>query len=187
MTPARLGTIIGPLIVGIGWVTFASGQPLPDQTASLRDLDNLRVEIVLTGASAAAALSESTIRADVEARLRLAGIGVRDATDRSARGDPRLRVTLQAIDAAGGYAFLVSIQVIERVVAYRKYVELVFDGVLPTTPTASVDPLEIGAAIRWEVQALGTTRREGAGRFIPNAALGYVDRFVDDYLAAQSR
>ena len=66
-----------------------------------------------------------------------------------ARGvTPRLRVTLQAIDAAGGYAFLVSIQVIERVVAYRKYVELVFDGVLPTTPTASVDPLEIAAAIR---------------------------------------
>ena len=172
MTPARLGTIIGLCLAGIGWVTCASGQPLPDQTASLRNIDNLRVEIVLTGASAADALSESTIRADVEARLRQAGIGVRDATDRSARGDPRLRVTLQAI---------------ERVVAYRKYVELVFDGVLPTTPTASVDPLEIAAAIRWEVQALGTTGREGAGRFIPNAALGYVDRFVDDYLAAQSR
>ena len=156
MTPARLGTIIGLCLAGIGWVTCASGQPLPDQTASLRNIDTLRVEIVLTGASAADALSESTIRADVE-------------------------------DAAGGYAFLVSIQVIERVVAYRKYVELVFDGVLPTTPTASVDPLEIAAAIRWEVQALGTTRREGAGRFIPNAALGYVDRFVDDYLAAQSR
>ncbi len=82
---------------------------------------------------------------------------------------------------------LVSIQVIERMVAYRKYVELVFDGALPTTPTASVDSLGIAPAIRWEVQALGTTRREGAVAFIPNAALGYVDRFIDDYLEANSR
>ena len=168
MTPARLGTIIGLFLAGIGWVTCASGQPLPDQTASLRDLDNLRVEIVLTGASAADALSESTIRADVEARLRQAGIGVRDATDRSARGDPRLRVTLQATDAAGRLR-LPRVNTGDRAgwSPIGSTSKLVFDGVLPTTPTASVDPLEIAAAIRWEVQALGTTRREGAGRFIP--------------------
>ncbi len=165
MTPARRGAVLGWLLTVATWWLPASAQPLPDQTASLRDLDTVRVEIVLTGTSAQAGLTESTIQRDVESRLRQGGLPVRDATDRSARGDPRLRVTVQAIDAAGGYAFLVSIQVIERMVAYRKYVELVFDGALPTTPTASVDSLGIAPAIRWEVQALGTTR--GRGRIHP--------------------
>ena len=104
--------------------------------------------------------------------------------DRSERGDPQLRVAVQAVNAAGGFAFLVSVQLVERVVTYRKYAELVFDGVLPTTPTASVEPLEISPAIKWEAQALGTTSRDNAATFIPEALLGYVDRFVEDYRAA---
>ena len=76
---------------------------------------------------------------------------------------------------------------VERVVTYRKYAELVFDGILPTRPTASVAPLEIAAGIKWEAQALGTTSQGGAANFIPDAMLSYVDRFVEDYLAANPR
>ena len=93
-------------------------------------------------------------------------------------------MAVQAVKAAGGFAFLVSVQLVERVVTYRKYAQLVFDGALPTTPTASIEPLEISPAIKWEAQALGTTSRENAVSFIPDALLGYVDRFVEDYRAA---
>ena len=51
----------------------------------------------------------------------------------------------------GGYTFLVSVQVIEQVVAYKKYAELVFDGIPPPTPTGSIKALGIVATIRLEV------------------------------------
>lgn len=71
------------------------------------------------------------------------------------------------MNAAGGYAFLVSVQLVERVINYRRYVELVVDGVLPTSPTDSVESLEISSGIKWETQALGTTSCENAVNVIP--------------------
>ena len=187
MTTFGARTFIAIIVWATSQTSFATAQPLPDQTASLQNLGSLRVEVVLSGASDEVGLAEPAIRSAVESRLQQAGVRVRSDSDPIPRDDPRLRITLQPINAAGGYAFLVSVQVLERVIAYRKYVELVFDGILPTTPTASVEPLEIGPAIRWELQALGTTRREGVRTFIPDAMLGYVDRFIDDYTGVNPR
>ncbi len=181
MSITRLASIA---FLALSFPQLGTAQPLPDQQASLALLTSLRVELQLIGAAESAGLTELLVLEAVESRLRDAGLTVRDRDDRSERGDPRLRVTIQVVDAAGGYAFLVSVQMVERVVTYRKYAELVFDGILPTRPTASVTPLEIAAGIKWEAQALGTTRRGGAANFIPDAMLSYVDRFVEDYLAA---
>ena len=112
---------------------------------------------------------------------------VRSRDDESTRGDPRLRVAVQAVTAAGGYAFLVSVQLVERVVNYRRYGELVLDGALPTAPTDSVAALDLAPGIKWEAQALGTTSRENAINSVPNALLTYVDRFLEDYQAANRR
>ena len=158
-------------------------QPLDGQQGALSLLNSVRVDVQLIGAAPSTGLTSASVRRAVENRLRDSSVSVRDADDRSERGDPQLRVAVQAVNAAGGFAFLVSVQLVERVVTYRKYAELVFDGVLPTTPTASVDPLEISPAIKWEAQALGTTSRDNAATFIPEALLGYVDRFVEDYRA----
>jgi hypothetical protein len=163
---------------------FAEGQPLGGQQSALSLLDSVRVEVQLIGEAESTGLTSATIRESVENRLRDSPVSVREADDRSERGDPRLRVAVQAVKAAGGFAFLVSVQLVERVVTYRKYAQLVFDGALPTPPTASIEPLEISPAIKWEAQALGTTSRAGAATFIPNALLRYVDRFVEDYRAA---
>jgi hypothetical protein len=163
---------------------LAAAQPLDGQQLALSLLDSVRVEVQLIGTAGSMGLTSATVRKAVEDRLRDSRVSVREADDRSERGDPRLRVAVQAVNAAGGFAFLVSVQLVERVVTYRKYAQLVFDGALPTTPTGSIEPLEISPAIKWEAQALGTTSRESAVSFIPDALLGYVDRFVEDYRAA---
>ena len=168
----------------VGFPLLAAAQPLDGQQGALSLLNSVRVDVQLIGAAPSTGLTSASVRRAVENRLRDSSVSVRDADDRSERGDPQLRVAVQAVNAAGGFAFLVSVQLVERVVTYRKYAELVFDGVLPTTPTASVDPLEISPAIKWEAQALGTTSRDNAATFIPEALLGYVDRFVEDYRAA---
>ena len=142
----------------------------------------------LVGAASTIGFSESSISEAVEQRLRRGNLEVRSGDDQSARGDPRLRVAIQAVDAGGGYAFLVSVQLVERVVNYRRYGELVLDGALPTAPTdSSVGSLEIAPGIKWEARALGTTSRENAINSVLNALLAYVDRFVEDYQAANRR
>ena len=168
----------------VSFPLLAAAQPLEGQQSGLSLLNSVRVDVQLIGAAPTTGLTSASVRLAVENRLRDSSVSVRDADDRSERGDPQLRVAVQAVNAAGGFAFLVSVQLVERVVTYRKYAELVFDGVLPTTPTASVDALEFSPAIKWEAQALGTTSRDSAATFIPEALLGYVDRFVEDYRAA---
>ena len=168
----------------VAYPLLAAAQPLDGQQIALSLLDSVRVEVQLIGEAGSTGLTSATVREAVENRLRDSSVSVRETDDRSQRGDPRLRVAVQAVKAAGGFAFLVSVQLVERVVTYRKYAQLVFDGALPTTPTASIQPLEISPAIKWEAQALGTTSRENAVSFIPDALLGYVDRFVEDYRAA---
>ncbi len=103
------------------------------------------------------------------------------------RGDPTLRVTLHAIDAAGGYAFMVSVQLLERMVSLRRYVDLVLAGELPTDPADSIEPLELMPSVRWQARALGTTSAARAAVFLPESVLGYIDRFVEDVAAANSR
>ena len=90
-----------------------------------------------------------------------AGGGQVEYSNPPLRGDPTLRVTLHAIDAAGGYAFMVSVQLLERMVSLRRYVELVLAGELPTGPADSIEPLDLMASVRWQARALGTT---SAGR-----------------------
>ena len=141
----------------------------------------------LVGAAATIGFTQTSISEAVEQRLRPGGLDVRSRDDRSARGDPRLRVAVQAVEAAGGYAFLVSVQLVERVVNYRRYGELVLDRALPTAPSDSVESLDIAPGIKWEAQALGTTSRENAVNSVPNALLSYVDRFLEDYQAANRR
>lgn len=187
----RVGTllvrIVGAAVVFVVSAQLSHAQPLPAQQAALVSLTSLRVEVQLIGDATTIGVTALSISEAVEERLRKAGIEVRDRDDQGIRGDPRLRVVVQAVNAAGGYAFLVSVQLVERVVTYRRYGELIFDGTLPTAPTDSVEPLEIAPGIKWEAQALGTTRRENAINSVPDALLGYVDRFIEDYRTANRR
>ena len=153
----RVAEIVGAAVVIVAWPQAGETQPLPAQQAALAELTSLRVEVQMVGAATAIGFTESSISEAVEQRLRRGGLEVRSHDDRSVRDDPRLRVAVQAVDAAGGYAFLMSVQLVERVVNYRRYGELIFDGALPTAPTDSVEPLDIAPGIKWETQALGTT------------------------------
>ena len=183
----RFARTVGPVFVLLANSLALEAQPLPGQRAALIDLTSLRVEVQLVGAAATIGFTESSISEAVEQRLRRHGLEVRSRDDRSARGDPRLRVAVQAVDAAGGYAFLVSVQLVERVVNYRRYGELVLDGALPTAPTDPVASLDITPGVKWEAQALGTTSRENAINSVPNALTAYVDRFLEDHRAANQR
>lgn len=178
---------VGAVVVFLACPLALEAQPLPSQQTALTELGSLRVEVQLIGAASTIGFTGSSISDAVEQRLRRAGLTVRSGDDQSARGDPRLRVAVQAINAAGGYAFLVSVQLVERVVNYRRYGELVLDGALPTAPTDSVASLDIAPGIKWEAQALGTTSRENAINSVPNALLSYVDRFLEDYQAGNRR
>lgn len=144
----------------------------------------MAVEVQLVGASDRIGIDPAAVRDTVEARLREAGLAVRGDDDPPLRGDPTLRVTLHAIDAAGGYAFMVSVQLLERMVSLRRYVELVLAGELPTGPADSIEPLDLMASVRWQARALGTTSAGRADVFIPESVLGYIDRFIDDYRSA---
>ena len=178
----RVTVISGTMICLTAWSCAARAQPLPAQEAALAELTSLRVELQLIGAAQSIGLIEQALTETVEDRLHSFGLSVRDGSDDNlARGDPRLRVAIQTVNAAGGYAFLVSVQLVKRVINYRRYVELVFDGVLPTSPTDSVESLELSSGIKWEAQALGTSSRENATSFISNALLDYVDRFLEEY------
>lgn len=154
---------------------------------ALTELTSLPVEVWLVGAAANIGFTESSISEAVEQRLRRGSLEVRDHEDLSTRGDPRLRVAIQAVNAGGGHAFLVSVQLVERVVNYRRYGERVLDGELPTAPSDSVAPLDIAPGIKCEAQALETTRRENAVNSVPNALITYVDRFVEDYQAVKQQ
>ncbi len=97
--------------------SLVQAQTLPAQENALRGLDGLRVEVTLAGAAEDVGVTETALRDAVEGRLRQAGLGgVRPADDRAVRGDPRLLVTVHTISVTGGYAFMVSVQFIERVV-----------------------------------------------------------------------
>ena len=176
------------VLVAVGIVLLPCllhAQSLPDQQDVLRQIGQLRVEVQLVGVAAdEIGVTEQLIREVVEGRLREAGVGLRRSSETGARGDPRLRVTVHAINATGGYAFMVSVQVIERVVSLRRYVDLVLSGELPTSPTASVEPLQLAAGVMWQARALGTTSASRSGTFVPEAVLEYVDRFTADYLSA---
>jgi hypothetical protein len=164
--------------------TGSSAQTLPDQQDALRALTSIRVEVQLVGAADRLGIESAEVRGAVESRLREAGITVSRDDQEPTRGDPMLSVTLHAIDAAGGYAFMVSVQFLERMVSLRRYVELVLASELPVGPGDSIDPLELMPSVRWEARALGTTSSARARTFIPESALGYIDRFLDDYQAA---
>ena len=161
--------------------TGSSAQTLPDQQDALRALASIRVEVQLVGAADRLGIESAEVRGAVESRLREA---VSRDDQEPTRGDPMMSVTLHAIDAAGGYAFMVSVQFLERMVSLRRYVELVLASELPVGPGDSIDPLELMPSVRWEARALGTTSSARARTFIPESALGYIDRFLDDYRAA---
>ena len=176
------------VLIAVGAVLIprlAHAQSLPDQQDALRRMGQLRVEVQLVGVAADdIGVTEQSVKEIVEGRLREAGVELRLPNASEARGDPRLRVTVHAIKATGGYAFMVSVQLIERVVSLRRYVELVLSGELPVSPTASVEPLQLAAGVVWQARALGTASAGRSGAFIPEAVLGYVDRFTADYIAA---
>ena len=182
--------VFGVVVVVIGLLVpmiVVQAQNLPAQENALWGLDALRVEVTLAGAAQNAGVMETAVRDAVEGRLRQAGLGVRPADDRAARGDPRLLATVHTISVTGGYAFMVSVQFIERVVSLRRYVELVLSGGLPTTPTASVESLRLTAGVGWQARAMGTTSASRAPTFVREAVLEYVDRFVADYRVANPR
>ena len=173
--------------VVIGFVSLAGpaySQTLPEQESAPRGLDSLRVEVTLAGRAANAGVTETAVRNHVEGRLRETGLQVRQVDDLAVRGDPRLLVTVHTISVTGGYAFMVSVQFIERVVSLRRYVDLVLSDGLPSTPAASVEPLQLADGVRWQARALGTTRPDRAPAFVAEAVLEYVDRFVTDFRAA---
>ena len=160
-----------------------AAQDLPAQEDSLRALSSLAVDVQLVGASERIGIDAGEVRGAVEARLREAGIAV-PAKGETPRGDPTLQVTLHAIDATGGYAFMVSVQFLEWMVSLRRYVELVLLGALTTSPADSIEPLDLMPSVRWQARAVGTTGAARARTFLPESVLGYVDRFLDDYRAA---
>ena len=108
----------------VGFPLLATAQPLDGQQRALSLLNSVRVDVQLIGAAPTTGLTSASVRRAVENRLRDSSVSVRDADDRSERGDPQLRVAVQAVNAAGGFAFLVSVQLVERVVTYRKYAEV---------------------------------------------------------------
>ena len=164
-----------------------SAQDLPDQNDALRALASLAVEVQLVGAADRMGIDAAEVRRTVETRLRDGGLSVPAPGETPARGEPTLRVTLHAIDAAGGYAFMVSVQFMERMVSLRRYVELVLTGELPTSPADSIAPLDLTPSVRWQARALGTSGSERARTFIPESLLGYIDQFLEDYRAANGR
>lgn len=166
---------------GLGHLSVASAQDLPNQPDALRGLRSPAVAVQLVGAADRIGIEAAGVREAVEARLREAGLSVQDDNDPPARGEPILQVTLHAIDAAGGYAFMVSVQLLERMVSLRRYVDLVLAGELPTSPDDSIEPLDLQPSVRWQARALGTTSAARAAVFIPESVIGYVDRFIEDY------
>ena len=172
-------------VFGFGLLTAGvSAQDLPNQPDALRGLMSPMVEVQLVGTADRIGIDAAVVQASVEARLSESGLRARGEDETPVRGDPRLRVTLHAIDAAGGYAFMVSVQLLERMVSIRRYVDLVLAGELPTGPADSIEPLDLMQSVRWQARALGTTSAERAQVFIPESVLGYVDRFVEDYRSA---
>ena len=86
--------------------TGSSAQTLPDQQDALRALTSIRVEVQLVGAADRIGIESAEVLGAVESRLREAGITVSRDDQEPTRGDPMLSVTLHAIEAAGGYAFM---------------------------------------------------------------------------------
>ena len=159
-----VGAVIMPCLI--------QAQSLPDQQDALRRIGRLRVDVQLVGVAADdIGVTARAVKEIVEGRLREAGVELRLANESEARGAPRFRVTVHAINATGGYAFIVSVHVIERVVSLRRYVELVLSEELPTSPTASVEPLQLAAGVMWQARALGTASAGRSGTFIPEAVL----------------
>jgi hypothetical protein len=175
------------LVIGfffLGGQVFS--QDLPEQKDALRGLDSLRVEMTLVGNASSIDITEAHIRPFIESRLREAGFQVRSVDDRSARGDPRLLVTIHTISVTGGCTFMVSVQLVERFVPLRRYVELMLSDNLPITPTSSVEALQLTDGVGWQARAMGTTRANRAQEFVTESVLAYVDRFVSDFKSSVS-
>ena len=104
--PRGIGTqiakTVGAVTVLVACPLALEAQPLPAQQTALTELRSLRIEVQLVGAASTIGFTESSISDAVEQRLRRGGLAVRSGDDQSARGDPRLRVAVQAVNAAGG-------------------------------------------------------------------------------------
>lgn len=111
-------------------------------------------------------LNRASIQTDVELRLRRAGITVRDRAENTSAGFPYLYINVNIKEADSGlYALSIDVELRQNVIPVSNT-----DMVLPTST--------------WTESVLATVGSNNL-RQIRAVILDYVDRFINDYLAAR--
>lgn len=154
----------------------------------LAGLDSIRVVIEpLSQAGKNAGLSEQSLKADIELRLRETGTPVSE----EAVGVLYVDLNVVAMADVEGYVFSQRLTLNEMVFLVRHATDAYFDDSpidLPRTFGDFVMNQPRLVASTWEtVGRAGTTSSDDAGAFMRDRVLEDVDAFVDDYLAGNPR
>ena len=131
-----------------------------------------------------AGLSGETLKTAVERRLSQSGISVLDES----RATLYVNVSIAPVAGIEGYVFAVDLELHESVYLWR---QLLADSVVPGATARTVGQFVMDESsyqgTTWDTGSVGTTSQGNARTYIRGAVLEHVDRFADDYLAANPR
>lgn len=164
--------LVAILVLSVSWVCRECAG-VDDETSrpSLKGLDGLLVIVEDLGAEVERdGLTRDQLQADVELRLRKAGIRVVKRDDAAATpGAPYLYVNLNALkhpDVAL-YVYALGLELTQRVTLVR-------------------DPKITAFAVTWSVRRVGTIGAQRLGD-LRSTVTDYVDRFINAYLEQNPR
>ena len=131
-----------------------------------------------------AGFSAETLKAAVELRLRQSGIRVLDDSMATLYAN----VSIAPIAGIEGYVFAVDLELLEPVYMRR---QLLADSLVPGETTRTVGPFLMDESsyqgTTWDTGSVGTASEDSARTYIRDAVLEHVDRFTNEYLAANPR
>ena len=174
----------GALAVGFVSPVNTAVQAQTAQSKALQGLDTVRVGIqALSGDAHKMGLSESRLRTKVELELRRSGIAVTE--NQTATGRPFFYLAVNVVASPVGFIYHIQVELDEAVISVRRMGSLTrsaravggkddFSGMLSSATSASV----------WSGAMLGSSNGDRAADYVERQVLGLVEKFLNDFLAA---
>jgi hypothetical protein len=172
-----------------------SATPANSQSGTLRDLDSVAVVVHVQGVAEMArraGLDVDRVRTRMELELRRTGLGIKAAAE-----PPLVVAAFMVIEVPGGFAYTVSLALVDHVYRIVKLAELAgeLDAQVHLGLRDYVSPGDFlgdassygGAGIIWDRSNLGFAPLDAASADIMEMLTRFLEDFFSDYLAANPR
>ena len=187
-TSMALRIAAGVLAVGFLSPVTTAIQAQSAQSTALQGLDSITVAIQALGGDALKmGLSEDRLRTKVELELRRSGIIV-VTENQKVGGRPYFYLAVNVIASPVGFIYHIQVQMNEAVIAVRKMGSVIRNA----RAVGSKDDLSdmknsVTTASVWSGGMMGSSNGDRAADYVERQVLGLVEKFLNDFLAANPR